>query len=306
MLKKLLLIVGPIILIFCIVLGVFYWNLKNPASIQDSQKIITIGQGDNVSDIAGKLYESGVIKSKITFVFYSYISGKYNLFQPGRFYLNSAATTSEITSILTKKPKDEIKITIPEGWRATQIGEKLESLNITTEKEFVVSAKNEEGYLFPDTYYFLKNTPAQDVVTKMKENFSLKTSGMIVDKKILTIASIVEREAKFTEDRPIIAGIFYNRLNNNIKLEADPTIQYAIGDWNQISGSDLHLDSLYNTYKYAGLPPTPICNPGLDSIRAAVTPVETNYVYFINSADGKAYFAVTKEEQASNIKKYLR
>ena len=141
----------------------------------------------------------------------------------------------------------------------------------------------------------------------MKDNFKRRTAGLAITSKTVIIASIVEREAKKDADRPIIAGVYLNRLNSNIKLDADPTIQYAKGSWAAISVSDYqNVNSPYNTYLHAGLPPGPICNPGLKSIEATLSPTDTTYFYFLTTPDGQAIYSSTLAEQNANIKKYLR
>ena len=182
---------------------------------------------------------------------------------PGIYYLSPDMNMMQILAILNQGKISEKKITIPEGWRREQIAQKLADELIVEKKEFLQATEDLEGYLFPDTYYFSLEKSVDKVVKKLTDNFRDKTTGLDVSRERLILASIIEREAKHDEDRAKIAGVYQNRLNEGMKLEADPTIQYIKGDWEIINASDLQLASPYNTYIYEGLPPTPICNPCL-------------------------------------------
>jgi len=172
-----------------------------------------------------------------------------------------------------------------------------------------------EGYLFPDTYRVYKNATVEDIIRKMLTNFDNKIDAKLLgeidnqNKKlydILTLASIIEKEAKTPEDKKIVAGVYYNRLKIGMALQADPTVNYITGkQTDRPSSNDLKTESLYNTYKYPGLPSGPICNPGLDSILAAIYPDKNDYYYFINTPDGKLVFAKTLAEHKKNREKYF-
>jgi UPF0755 protein len=168
-----------------------------------------------------------------------------------------------------------------------------------------------EGFLFPDTYRIFKNSSVKVVVEKMIDNFQKKISSqMLFDIKasgsnlynVITLASIIEKEEKNIDDKKIVAGIYYNRLKIGMALQADPTVNYITGKQSGgPSSDDLAIKNSYNTYKYKGLPPGPICNPGLDSIIAAIYPTKSSYLYFYNAPDGKLYLAKTLEEHNNNI-----
>ena len=189
---------------------------------------------------------------------------------------------------------NEITVTIPEGFNLRQIGERLETLGFFSQSEFVAAAAKEEGYLFPDTYRFYKKSRPEDIVAKMKENFSKKITPEILaeilrQKKtlqdVIIMASLLEEEVKGTEDRKLVAGILWKRL----KL-----------------GMGLQVDSAPDTYRYRGLPPDPISNPGLDAILAAVNPAPSPYLYYLSGRDGKTHYAETLEGHALNKFKYLK
>jgi UPF0755 protein len=213
----------------------------------------------------------------------------------------------------------DIWITVPEGYRAEEIAAILKK-NIPFYKESWVEAlKNEEGYLFPDTYLIPKDADIATIISIFTNNFYTKigTIGLTKDTpglaKIITEASLIEREAKFEEDRPNVASVIANRLNIGMPLQIDATVQYIYGYnqrtkkwWNQPDASQLKIPSLYNTYVHPGLPPAPICNPGLSAITAANNPSRTNFLYYVNDSSGKLHFAETLSEHNKNINKYLR
>jgi UPF0755 protein len=239
--------------------------------------------------------------------------------QAGEFILSPNLTASGIARKLTAGFSD-VQVTIPEGWRNEEIAQEL-SKNLTIEpSDFLTVAK--EGEMFPDTYRFKSDTTAQDAADKMFTNFQAKFDPKLIadaqnisfsKNQVLILASIVEREAKFSADRLIVAGILEKRLKIGMALEVDATLQYALGyskeekTWwrKNLTQDDLNLDSAFNTRKNAGLPPTPICNPGLDAINAVVYPKQTDYLYYVSDKAGNMYYAQTLDEHIQNIQKYL-
>ena len=210
----------------------------------------------------------------------------------------------------------EISVTIPEGHSARQIGEIFEKLGIFSSEDFVQAAQKEEGYLFPDTYRFYKDANPDDVTKKMRDNFNKKITPEIFaeikkNKKTLSeaiiMASLLEEEVKSAEDRKIVAGILWKRLDLGIGLNVDAALTYVLGKTSsELTAGDLKFDSPYNTYRYRGLPPKPISNPGLDAILAALMPEPSPYFYYLTGKDGRTYYAKTLEEHALNKFKYLR
>jgi UPF0755 protein len=214
------------------------------------------------------------------------------------------------------------KITIPEGYRVEQIAQVLADKKLVSYSDFVKAANPYEGKLFPDTYYFTLKDSATDIVTAMTTDYENRTSGMTVTSEDLTIASIVEREADNQTERPIVAGIYKNRLLSGMKMESDPTVEFAkdninlenltLSDqqnykfWRAITNADYKAATdPYNTYITAGLPPGPICNPGIASIDATLNSTPSNYLYFI-IANGQVYGASTYAEHKANVAKYLQ
>jgi UPF0755 protein len=294
-----------IIILLIIAIGItifFYVNIKIPPGKSNENILFEVKEGEGTIDISDRLKSEGFIRS--SWIFSYYVKLKNVTLYPGMYYLRKNMTLDEIISPLAKNEIEEYKITIPEGWNVTQIADYLAEREIINRDDFIAAAKDYEGYLFPDTYRIPVNITAKELVSKMVDNFNERTKDYKPTKDDVILASIIEREAKRDEDRAKIAGVYVNRLNNDMYLGADPTIQYAKGNWNPITLTDLKIDSPYNTYTNKGLPPTPICNPGLKSIKAAVNPEKNNYLYFFNITDGSAIFSADANEHELNKEKY--
>jgi UPF0755 protein len=301
--------------------------------------LVTVKKSDDADAVAEKLEAGGLIYSKTYFKLLVRISGKK--LEPASYTLKIGTSTRTIVDLITseksvaKTENRTLTITIPEGWRTEQIAEELERLGLNGGAEAFMKAvegygnggfdflrdrpnrKSLEGYLFPDTYQFRADDPPEDLIQMMLQNFDQKFDEAMRQRademgltiyEVLIFASLVEREAQVSRERPVIAGIYISRLENGIRLDADPTVQYAFGksgDWwpTPLKEAQLQDENPYNTYKIDGLPPGPIANPGLQSILAALQPVETDYVYFVAdpSGDGSHNFAVDPESQAQNV-----
>ena len=323
-----LIIIGSIIIIL---VAIFFFLLKVPLDQKAQAKNFEIKKGQGAREIAAGLKQDNLIRSSSIFLIYVLVTGKSAKLNEGIYELSGKMNISEIVGQISLKKPEEIKITIIEGWRIEEIATELEKNNLCSEENFIEALSlpwtNEfdfladrprdaglEGYLFPDTYFFGPKTSAEEIVRKMLKNFDQKINPEMRNEikkqnktifEALTMASIIEREAKNNEDRPKIASVYYNRLKNNLKLEADPTVQYAKGSWQPlISGDYERIDSLYNTYLHLGLPPGPICSPGLESIKAAIYPAETNYLYFFHLKDGTTIYSITAEEHEAKKKEY--
>lgn len=245
--------------------------------------------------------------------------------QAGDFRLSASMTSRRIAEELTHGAID-VWITIPEGLRleeqAAKIEEKLNfgnSILAFDKKEYIKNAK--EGYMFPDTYLIPKDASTTDVINRLSETFAIKTEKLLKSKnktnlaedEIIILASLIEREAKNDDERPVIAGILLNRIKSNLALQVDATVQYAKGYdssqntwWPQVSTDDYQkVKSPYNTYLSLGLPPGPICNPGIKSIEAALNPTQTEYYYYLHDTEGKIHYAETIDEHNENIRNFL-
>lgn len=281
-----------IVILFVVPLAVLSYSLtyKTP---QDTK--FSISEGDGTREIAKNLKSAKLVRSETLFYFYVYWKHWYLL--PGTYEIKKGTSLVDLAQLFRGGKVDEDTVTIPEGWRVTQIDEKLAEKGLIKKGEFIKIAASDEGYLFPDTYRFDDKATAQSIRQEMLDNFKLKTNDLAVTRDVLILASIVEREAKLDEDRAKIAGVYLNRLEIDMKLDADPTIQYGKGNWEPITASDYkNFQSPYNTYLNKGLPPGPICNPGLKSIQAVISPEKNGFYYFFHTTDGSAIFSETFEK----------
>jgi UPF0755 protein len=288
-------------------------------------KDIEIKEGTSLLSIAEKLKSEGIIRSRSSFLILALLTGKGKKLKAGWYELSPNLPSWRILNILAEGKVKKIKVTIPEGFNIRQIGERLEQAGIISAKEFVHLATNApltlrmivgapsgnlEGFLFPDTYFFSKGESADDVVKVMLLNFrkkvleEMKGEGKLSFYETLKLASLVEWEAKHNEERRLIAGILINRLKKGMKLECDATVQYILPQHKgKITYKDLEIDSPYNTYKVKGLPPTPICNPGLPSIEAALNPEDTPFLFYVARPDGYHIFSLTAEEHLKAVER---
>lgn len=275
-----------------------FYSFQTPAG-QDT--MFTIRKGDRTREIAQNLYQEKVIRSPLVFSAFVFIKHWY--LQDGVYKITQDMKLKQILEIFHEGRVSEYLVTIPEGWRATQIDEALTARGIIKKGEFSAITTESEGYLFPDTYRFALDVKPEEIKKTMLDNFARRTAGLELSRQDLIIASIVEREAKLDEDRAKIAGVYYARLEIGMALQADPTIQYGKGDWDPITKEDYRsFDSPYNTYLYKGLPPGPICNPGIESIKAVLEPIKDDSFYFFHDSSGKAVFSKTYEEHLAKLK----
>lgn len=291
---------------------------------------VVIVKGETVQKIAKGLKDKGVIEHDLPFLFYLKYKGLSGQLIAGEYQIQGSLTPLQVLDILTSGRVASKKITIPEGWTISDIGDYLQKNNIVTKEEFTAATKKQynydflatkpanvglEGYLFPDTYQISLKASAEDIVNKMLTNFDsrltpdLKTeiagSGMNLH-QVLTMASIVEREVSKPEDRKVVAGIFSSRLKDGMPLQSDVTVLYSLGVKDKIlTEADLKFASPYNTYLNKGLPIGPINNPGIDTIEATLKPTITEYRYFL-AADGKVYYSKTLAEHQEKVTKYLQ
>lgn len=280
----------------------------------------SVQSGDGVRVIAAKLSSQNLIRSSTAFFVVVKMLGLETNLQAGEYRLYRAMDSRTIAQTLTHGTLDQW-ITTLEGWRVEEVAAKVAKDLDVPESEFLKVAK--EGYMFPDTYMMPKDATAGAIVTLFTDTFNEKiTSSMRQEAKkndltfeeSLILASIVEREGRTDEDRPIIAGILLNRLKADWPLQADATLQYALGYqskekiwWKkELFEEDKAVRSPYNTYTNKGLPPTPICNPGLSAIKAALFPKTTEYMYYIHDDTGEVHYAKTLEEHSANVSKFLR
>ncbi len=283
-------------------------------------EMFVIERGEGVKNIAARLAAARLIRSSTGFYLLVKFMGIEHNLQAGDFRLNRSMDTKTIALELTHGMLD-VWVTTLEGWRVEEIAAKLNKELDIPESEFIKVAR--EGYMFPDTYLVPRDATVGAVAILFRSTFDekidaplrndAKKTGLSLD-GVITLASIVEREGRSEEDRPVIAGILLKRFKADWPLQADATLQYALGyqteekTWwkKNLFDEDKKIDSIYNTYLHTGLPPRPISNPGLSSIRAVIYPKETDYWYYLHDPEGRAHYARTLEEHNQNSATYLR
>ncbi|MEI6190791.1 MAG: endolytic transglycosylase MltG [bacterium] len=307
----------PAIFLVVTILVLFIVSLGVPGDFP-SGSLYTIEKGTGLNNLALDLFNNKIIKSPFLFKSFSVLLGGTKGIIAGDYVLNSRESSFSLANRMVSGDYQLAltKITIPEGLSVKEISVLLSKKFSNIKQEaFEKLALNQEGYLFPDTYLFLPNTGAETVIEKMKEVFKIKILTLDSNIKkfnkplsdIIKMASIVEEEGRTTETRQVIAGILWRRLSLGMPLQVDASFKYINGKTTfDLTLNDLKIDSPYNSYLYKGLPPTPICNPGLDSIRATITPIKTDYLYFLNDKDGKMHYAKTYAEHLQNKELYLK
>lgn len=330
-------VVAAALLLVCLVVGLNQLNrifLQEPKA--DTQPIVfEIKEGESFQTVAKHLQSEGLIGSALWFRAAAEVAGLTDDVKQGIYELKPGSSYAWVLAVITTSITSDVSVTVPEGYTLDQIGEVVnDKLGITKadwEKAtgmsssfeahpFVVRAKKPdnvdlEGYLFPDTYRFFPDATADDVVKKMLDAMETKVNALAAptgDAKdmstheILTLASIVEREVRKPSEMKEVADIFLKRLDAGIALQADSTVNYVTGgDDPSINAHDRNIDSLYNTYKYRGLTPGPISNPGLNALTAVIHPASNPYYYFLTDKEGNVYYARTLEEHGVNRVKYL-
>ena len=308
---------------------------------------VTVDQGMSPRDIGNRLENAGVITSATQFSILVSLLGYDGILQAGDYEFDLGTPALTAVYRIRQGQTTTRSITVTEGWRLEEVADALDKLGIPRD-EFLSEAVTRnfarssarpdgydflpttgrnvslEGYLYPATYPVRKDDTPESILNKMLKAFqdnvtpdirSAAQSVGLDQHDVITLASIIEREAVVPDERPIIAQVFLSRLRQGMSLEADPTVQYAVaqdaasvaqfGYWKKdLTRADLDVDSPYNTYLNSGLPPGPICNPRLESIEAVVHPATTNYLYFVAKGDGTHAFATTLQEHLDNIKKY--
>lgn len=303
---------------FLIIVGIAWWNYGNsPVNPKDtSQKIFVVEKGAGVRVVANTLKKEGLINDPIAFFILVKKEGKDSAIQAGDYRLSPSMSLQKILDSLSHGTLD-IWVTIPEGMRADEIADTLQKKIPSYQDSWRESLNAQEGKLFPDTYLIPRDATIDTILSIFKSNFDKKiqdaglTQGADLE-KTLTIASLIEREALFEADRPLVSSVIHNRLKLGMKLDIDASVQYGLGKqqngswWKKdLTPSDLKTDSAYNLYTSPGLPPTPISNPGLSSINAALNPSSTNYLYYVSDKKGHLHFAETFPQHQQNIAKYL-
>jgi len=330
-------IIALIIVVLIVILGVcflgyYFYQVHWPANDFLLEKEFKIEKGQGVNEISKNLKQAGLIQSSLVFETYLWLHKKEGDLQAGNYVLRTNMSVKELASHLNVGLVDnEREIVIIEGWKNVDIANYLDDQGVADRDDFLARTKNRgdlqekysflkntitlEGFLFPDTYRIFRDAEIDVIIEKMLANFDDKLADILRQDiaeqgksiyEIITMASIIEKEVHQEGDRRLVADIFYKRLKIDMPLQSDATVNYVTGKkTTRPSYDDTRTDSLYNTYKYKGLPPGPICNPGLDAIMAAIYPQENDYWFFLTTKEGTVIYGKDAEEHSENRAKYL-
>jgi UPF0755 protein len=294
-----------------------------------SQVQVVVQRGSTFAQVARQLAREGVLDNVLAFRVLAHLRGEETKVRAGEYRFATHQTQSEILkALVTGGAQIAVWVTIPEGFTMSEIAKRLESSGVgpagTFERAFAndslrvdgARTRGLEGFLYPSTYLIPIGASPRQVEDEMTQEFfaklppdttrSLRALGIGLGEAV-TIASMVEREAKSDADRPLIAGVIYNRLRLRMPLEVDATIEYALPEHkSELSSADLRIDSPYNSYRHPGLPPTPISNPGTPSLEAALRPAKTDFLYYVYCGKGRHVFANTLAEHQANVARCLQ
>lgn len=313
-----------------IVFIVILYNYGNtPSSSNVAERVVEIKPGMTLRQVSNFLAERELLDEPNAFVLYTYFQGKQNQIQAGEYRFSPSMPPWKILDSLTSGTAILYTVTIPEGYRITEIAELLEKKGLANKEKFITETHNKElmealqipsdssleGYLYPETYKFSKGAGAAKIVHTLVNTFKKRVqkpelmqqvkAGKLTFHEIITLASLIEKETGLGSERKRISSVFHNRLSRKMRLQTDPTVIYAMVNFNgNIRKKDLSIDSPYNTYKHFGLPPGPIASPGLDSIRAAMEPDRSDFLYFVSRKDGSHQFSTNYEDHTRAVNKY--
>ena len=303
-------------------------QISRPYRGHRSEKVfVDIPHGSSRWKIAGILRDDDVIRNRLAFALFADWHFRKHL-QAGEYLIDHPLNSREVFWKISHGQIFVHTVTIPEGWTMFDIANEFDRQGICNREDFLAAAhdaslvwdlapqaKSLEGFLFPSTYEFTRHTSCEQAVKRMVDDFRSVWESLVpsdspppenfTPSQVVTLASLVERETPMPTERPIVAGVFYNRLRLNHALQCDPTVQYALAleghPIKDVHPKDLHIDSPYNTYEHRGLPPGPIANPGEASLRAALAPAPTDYLYFVANDEGGHFFSRTLAEHNHNV-----
>jgi UPF0755 protein len=311
-------------------IGAFYAWATGASGPRDKVTVV-IPSGATGAQVADMLKQKDVIRSAFVFRLILKLRHLSSGFQAGEYDITTNMTVQQVLDALNKGPIVEaLRVGFPEGLTIDQVAQivhgKLPAISVQQFKKAATSGtyslppylpagtKSVEGFLSPNTYDFLKNASASDVIRKLLDQFQAEAKDLpwakaqalhVTDFQAVIVASMIEREAKFDADRPLVAAVIYNRLKKNMNLEIDATVQYALGTHRPITDQDKHVQSPYNTYLHRGLPPGPIASPGLASLIAALSPANVPYLYYVADSSGHNHYATTYQEFLQLKAKYI-
>ncbi len=315
------------------ILGLWFIQLATflviPAQANKIQKIIEIPSGANLRTVAQLLVDKGVIKDPTYFIVAGKLTGVERSIKPGEYEINTRMRPLQILDFLKKGIVYEHEVVIPEGYTVRQIAQLLEDKQLADKKAFIqlsrdpefvhsleIQADNLEGYLFPSTYRIAKKTAPEEIIRMMVRAFQEVYTHELEERaqqlhltqhEVVILASIIEKETSVDEERPVVSAVFHNRLRRHIPLQSDPTVIYALPNFDgNLKRVHLRMNSPYNTYRYSGLPPGPIANPGKASIYAALYPASADYLFFVSRNDGTHYFSRSLQEHNLAVNMYQK
>ena len=306
------------------------WILVNqPAAVEAPDQVVQVNRGAGLGQIAAQLHEAGVIRHPLPFVLFAKLKGMAPRLQAGEYVLSAAMSPADVLDALYLGKVRHHVLTVPEGATLRDIAVLVEGgglggreslMALGSDPAFIESLGLDvptlEGYLFPDTYHLTRDMGVADLLTVMAATLERNYPADIADRAaelgmskhaVLTLASLIEKEAQLDAERELISAVFHNRLQRGMRLQCDSTVIYALGEdfTGDLKKADLRVDSPYNTYRYGGLPPGPIASPGERSIAAAVSPADVKYLYFVATRQGGAhYFSTTLKEHNRAVRKY--
>ena len=315
-----------LLVVIWIILGLFYFQASRSVSDNTQRQTFEIKPGMTLNKVSKELSRQGIIRSSMAFQAIALLQEKQKLIKTGEYNVSPSMLPMEILQRITSGKTILYAVTIPEGYRITEIGDILAKNGLADKEKFIKQTKkfellkgiakdSLEGYLFPETYHFGKYIDEKLIVKMMVDTFQDRA----LNKKflnrareigfsyheIITLASLIEKETGKDSERKKISSVFHNRLKKNMLLQTDPTVIYAIKNFDgNIKKRHLKIDSPYNTYRYKGLPPGPISSPGLKSIIAALYPANTSNLYFVSRRDGSHQFSSTLNEHNQAVEKY--
>lgn len=311
--KKLLLLIllmGSAATVF-----LYDYAINQPLKISEDT-LFLVNKGDSLNKIAQSLQDKELVNDKYIFILFSKINRIYPQIKAGEYLFNGEFSVKQIAEKLSSGKVYLRKVTFPEGLTSTEIAKILHKENFLSKDEFAAPA---EGSILPETYAYMRGDSPEKIIKQaqkamqnvLEQAWQERDQNLPLQSKeeLLILASIVEKETGIGMERAQVASVFVNRLRLGMLLQTDPTVIYALTNGKEdlnrpLTRKDLSIDSPYNTYKYAGLPPTPICNPGKDAIYAAAHPSETPYLYFVASGNGGHNFATTLSEHNENVRKW--
>ena len=314
-----------ILLVIVIAAVLLAYGLLLPIGPQ-SQQFVQLKPGSSARHIAASLQQAGVIRSQYAFLLWHYLRGHKSL-KAGEYAFDHPANGLEVYDRIARGDIYFRTVVVPEGFNMFDIASAIEAAGLGSHEDFLEAAQKQtalvrdldpqapslEGYLFPDTYHFTRTQSMHDIAATMVHRFRQTAREIGLNSEVhrmVTMASLVEKETGVPEERPVVASVFNNRMKRNMVLATDPAVIYAALLNHRYRGtiyqSDLQFASPYNTYKVAGLPPGPICNPGRASLEAALHPATTEYMFFVSNNQGHHRFARTEQEHAVNVAAYRR